>query len=434
MSAARIILAGLIIASPAILLLDSAANVGIIAAIAAGTLIIVAMTMPPGQTEHLVTVARRTAVITVIPIIWIVIQILPLNTLGLANPIWESAQAAIGHPVGGSISIDPGATLIALIRYLSTLAVLLIAAAVAVDRQRAEEILFATVGATALIATVILSHDVLGLHFLYDNSSAASRAEAVDCATLGVIVSAAALVRTFERYETRRSDPTRSVSVLLRTALACGAAFVICCAAVFFDAANNAIVAMSCGIIILISVVVVRRLGVDRKGFLTIGLPAIIAAMLLIANAPRIRTTDLSLAFATRPSASLISLTQRILGDIPWTGIGAGNFAAITPIYRDIDDAPTTVAPTAAAAIAIELGRPMLWGIMVAITAGAMMLVRGAMRRGRDSFYPAAGASCLVTLLFLSFGSAGLFGTALSIIAASIVGLGLAQSKSRAIQ
>ncbi len=95
---------------------------------------------------------------------------------------------------------------------------------------------------------------------------------------------------------------------------------------------------------------------------------------------------DLSLAFATRPSASLISLTQRILGDIPWTGIGAGNFAAITPIYRDIDDAPTTVAPTAAAAIAIELGRPMLWGIMVAITAGAMMLVRGAMRRGRDLF------------------------------------------------
>ena len=433
MSTARLILVALILATPTILLLDGAVVDGILAAVTAGTLTIVAMTIPPGETEHLVTLTRPAAAIAVIPLIWMVVQILSLNALGLANPIWESAQVALGHPVSGSISIDPGTTLVALTRYLSTLAVTLLSAAVAVDRQRCEWILFAAVGATALIAIVLLSHDVLGLHFLSENSGS-PRDEAVDCVALGVIISATAAIRTFERYETRRNDPTRSVPVLKQTAAACGAALVLCCMALFFNAAINAIFAIIGGVLMLIAVGVIRRFGGDTRGFSTIALPAVIAVVLLIANAPGVRTVDLSLGFATHPSSLSVLLTQRILADVPWTGIGAGNFAAISPIYRDIEDAATIVAPTAAAAIVVELGRPMLWAIVAAITGAAGVLLRAALRRGRDSFFPAAGASTLVTLLILSFGNAGLFGTAISIIAAAVIGSGLAQSKSRTVQ
>jgi hypothetical protein len=59
-------------------------------------------------------------------------------------------------------------------------------------------------------------------------------------------------------------------------------------------------------------------------------------------------------------------------------------------------------------------------------------LLRGALQRGRDSFYPAAGAASLVTLLLLAFGEAAVLATGVAVIAASVLGLAAAQSRSRA--
>ncbi len=128
-------------------------------------------------------------------------------------------------------------------------------------------------------------------------------------------------------------------------------------------------------------------------------------------------------------------MSQRILGDAPLRGTGAGTFAAIAPIYRDIDDQTAiSTAPTAAAAIAIELGRPMLWLIVATMAYAIFVLLRASLRRGRDSFYPMAGASCLITLLFLSFMNAEVLGSAAAMIAAATLGLAIAQSKSRTVR
>ena len=122
---------------------------------------------------------------------------------------------------------------------------------------------------------------------------------------------------------------------------------------------------------------------------------------------------------------------RTVLEDAPLVGTGAGTFAALAPIYREIDDPPPDpLAATAAAAFAIELGKPMFW-LIAAATAGCIfILLRASLHRGRDSFYPAMGGSCLITLLLLSFNNAGLFGTASSSIAAAVIGLAIAQSKS----
>ena len=103
------------------------------------------------------------------------------------------------------------------------------------------------------------------------------------------------------------------------------------------------------------------------------------------------------------------------------------------PIYRDIDDPQASTAPTAIAALSIELGRPMLWLILVVIVGAIVFLLRASLQRGRDSFYPAAGAGCLIALLFLSFINSGILGTATAVIAAAVLGLALAQSKTRTI-
>jgi hypothetical protein len=120
------------------------------------------------------------------------------------------------------------------------------------------------------------------------------------------------------------------------------------------------------------------------------------------------------------------------LTETGWAGTGAGTFAAILPIFQDLDEQATgSDAPTAAAVIAVEMGRPFLWAILLAAIALAVMLLRGAVLRRRDSFYSTAGASCLVAAILLALGNAALFSTPVLIIVAVIVGIGIAQSKSR---
>jgi uncharacterized membrane protein len=69
----------------------------------------------------------------------------------------------------------------------------------------------------------------------------------------------------------------------------------------------------------------------------------------------------------------------------------------------------------------------------MAAMALALTLLRGAVRRGRDSFYSMAGASSIVAITLLAFGNMGLFSTPVLVIAAAAVGIAIAQSKSRSI-
>jgi hypothetical protein len=124
-----------------------------------------------------------------------------------------------------------------------------------------------------------------------------------------------------------------------------------------------------------------------------------------------------------------------VLEDAPLAGAGAGTFAALARIYREMNDPPSeSVASTAAATFAIELGRPMLWLIVAATGVSILVLLRASLHRGRDSFYPAMGGSCLLALLLLAFINDGLFGGATALIVAAVLGLAIAQSKSRTLQ
>jgi hypothetical protein len=92
------------------------------------------------------------------------------------------------------------------------------------------------------------------------------------------------------------------------------------------------------------------------------------------------------------------------------------------------------LAPTAAAQIAIELGWPALWVILIMTILVLSLLLRGALQRGRDSFYAAAGAGIIVALALEAFCDAGLFNSAVLVCTATALGLGLAQRASRMTQ
>jgi hypothetical protein len=429
-SQVRLVLVTLICSSPVILLREGLIMQGFIAGTVAIALAITTRTLRPGEAAFLVSIIRPWATIAAFPALWVLIQILPLKAL--AHPIWKSAETALGHPVAGGISVDPGASVIALGQYLSMIAVAFLSAAVAVDRQRAKWILFALTATVAAIALIILTHDLFfpGLWL-----AEFARAQAINCVSIGTTIAAAACIRTVERYETRLSSPQRSVPALLRTFIACSAALAICGAALMVSAIHGALIATGYGLLALGCVVIIRRFGLGKWGIVGIAVSASSIAILLMAAQPVERHTSVPLAFAATSSPSLTALSERVLDDAPLVGTGAGTFAALAPIYRAVDDLPAnSVAATATAAFAIELGEPMLWLIAAGTAVCILFLLRASLQRGRDSIYPAMAGGCLLTLMLLSFNNAGLLGLATSLIAAAVIGLGRAQSRSRTVK
>jgi hypothetical protein len=418
-------MAALICASPAILLWDGLITLGIVAEVIAIALVITAGALRPRETEFLISVTRQPLAIAAIPAVWILIQALPLGLM--PHPIWKSAAAALGHPLAASISVDPGASIIALGQYLSLAAAAFLSAAVALDRQRAEWVFFALALATTVIALLSLTH---GLYFSGPWLTACAHDQAVDCSAIGAITASAACLRSIERYEIRKAADRSALALPLALA-GPGTALVICGAALLLFAALPTVFATVYGLVALVCVALIRRFDLGGLGVTGLTVIAIGVAVLLLAAHPTERGTTVLLSFAAS-SPSLKSLSQHLLDDAPLVGTGARTFTALASAYRAITDPPLDCSSaTAAATFAIELGRPLLWLIVFGTLTGAIVLLRDSLQRGRDWVYPALGGSCLLAMLLLSFTNAGLLGTTTGLLMAAVLGLAFAQSKSR---
>ena len=426
------VLLGLVSLCPAILTVDGPILPCLIPMLVGLGLILVAIKLPPGESQRWAKLIKPLVIGAAIPAIWIVLQMLPLPTWraepwarisDLAHPVWASVAAGFPHGVAGSISVDIGASAIALVRYLSFVGVILLASAVTINRDRAELALVSLTAATVLISFVVIYADISG------TSLVASRDEALDCACLGVVLSAACASFVFERHETRGSKFGLRDPRFLYPALACLTAFLICAIAVGAARSGSLIFAASCGFGVFCAVVIVRRLDLGRWGAGAIAVTASVIALALVTGA--VGNSDPRLAFVKKDAAA-VEMTQRILADAPFLGDGAGAFGALLPIYQStVPSAGEFEAVTAAAKLSIEMGRLAPWAAVLVAAIAALSLLRAAAHRGRDSFYSAAGAACLVTLVILAFVNVGIFGSAISVLAGVVLGVALAQSQGR---
>jgi len=422
MHIALVILLALLSLCPAIVMVDGPDLPYLIPLLLSGGLTAVSVKLPTGEAQHLSSVLTRPLVIAVaLPAVLMIFQMLPLPFL--ANPVWTSVSPGFEHGITGSISVDVGATAMTLVRYLSAAGMVLLAGAVGINRERAEAVLIGTTGAAAFISFAILLHD------LFDFKILAQREEALDCACLGVTLSATCGLLVFERYETRGARSSQRQRKFLLSSVAFLASFVLCASAVGVTRSGSLIFATGSGFLTFVAVAAIRRWALGRLGAAAIGVTAAVIAIALVTVAAS--DPDPRFAFVKKDTAS-VELTQRILNDAPFFGDGAGTFRALVPIYQASDSGPREpAAVTAAAQLSIEMGKVMLWIVLVAASFAVFVLLRGASRRGRDSFYPTAAGSCLVTLMNLAFVNVGLLGSAMVLLSASILGLGLAQSKSR---
>jgi hypothetical protein len=416
---AQVILVILILMSPFAILVDSATSYGLVAGIVAAGLVFVATGIRPGETKFLLSSVRRGLVVAAIPALWMVIQLLPIGFL--ANPVWVSAEAALGSSRHGSITIDVGATVMALGFYLSLIAISLFSAAIAVDRYRAASILPALNGATVLTAVLLM----LRQFFVSFGEMPSDQGAETACASIGVVVAVAGLIKTIERERPSRWH----VAILAGYT----AAFVISALALIIVAQYAVWIAVAYSLAVILGVAIIRHFDFGAFGIAALASLPLGLGVLLLSREPNLQSDGPALAFTSSSSPALISASQRILGDTPWLGVGAGAFSAISPIYRNIDDPPMPNPPNAVTGLLVELGRPMTALIGVVTCIAIVVLLRASLRRGRDSFYPAAGAACLLGLLLLAFVNAGILAISPAILMASIIGLAFGQSKSRTI-
>jgi hypothetical protein len=396
---------------------------GVVSAIVAIAMVTVALAPNTSELNRFSRLLGPTAFIALfIPCSWMLLQVLPISIRSLANPVWVSASTALDKPFVGAMSLDIGATLLSLARYCAILAAAFVAATVTLDRQRAENVLSLLTGTAALIAAELIGYD-LGYLRLPGYEHLGERADAMNIAVIGFILSCATTIRTYEHLVSTQHRKSRMKAMVAASASI--AALFICLSAILISADSVSFLATLFGTGVLIAVLAIRRWRLGPLGQAGIVALAAVAVFGFFAVVPARNDADPTLALSTQGQ---ISSTERMLSDAKWGGSGAGSFEALLPIYRDTAD--SVEIPTAAATIAIEMRRPFLWTCVIVALIGASTLFRRALLRGRDYVYSSAGAGCVIALLILLFANDGILGLTASLMISVVCGLAFAQSKS----
>src|SRR5882762_7371150 len=423
MIAAFIMLTSLIALLPALVMIDGILANGVVSAIVAIAMVTVVLALDTSGLNRFSRLLGPTAFIVLfVPCLWMLLQVLPISIRSLANPVWVSAATALDQPLVGAISMDIGATLLSLARYCAILAAAFVTATVTLDKQRAESVLSLLTAIAALIAAELIGYE-LGYLRLPGYVHLGERADAMIIAIIGFVLSCATTIGTYERLGGTQHRKSRTMAIV--AASASMAALFICLCAILISADPALFLAALFGTGILIAVLAIRRWRLGPLGQAGIAALAAVAVFGFFAAVPATKDTDPTLALSTQGQVSSI---ERMLSDAKWAGSGAGSFEALLPIYRDTAD--SLEIPTAAATIAIEMGRPFLWTCVIVALIGASTLFGRALLRGRDHVYSSAGAGCIIALLISLFANNGILGLTSSLMIGLVCGLAFAQSKS----
>lgn len=429
-SAAYFGLLALAAATPVFLFFDNLVLAGAIQLYAAVAMMIIAIGIGTGEARHVFKLVRVPAALAALPLLWMLIQLLPIGVSGLSQSVWQSAAGALETPrLWASSSIDPGLTLIAACRFASMMAVAFVAAVVSIDRQRVKTLLLLLAGAAAVISLIFLVSQFGESSLTNELGANGAHAAMVSAGIIGVILFAAAIIMMVEQLEPGRRPRTSSSRRIVPIGIMV-AGLLVCASTLIADDTSYAIFAAACGLATVAIIYFVRRLGLGLTAGLAIVCVAILAVAVIIWTKGQPTTGDVSLRYVTGSNGDAVTRDNRILEAVGLAGSGAGTFPAVGTIYGAQE--PWDVRPaTFAGQIAIELGRPALWVIVGLAGILTVMFARGVFNRGRDCFYPLAGAGVTVAMVLDCFTSATLSNPAVSLLVAVTLGLGFGQSVGR---
>jgi len=419
----------IVAASPVAMFAPGALAQQIIATIAALALLAVAVEAPPGLLRHLARLQRPWVASFACAAIYLTAQLLPIPVGAPAHPVWSGVAAALDPPPPGHVAIDLGATLSSLETLLAYFAVALTAAAVAIERARAERALIWVAGAST--AAALLS--AAGEHLIPSHGDALAAAlrwaPFAAASGLGLIVNLALIVHVAENNGALDEPPSPRRRWLQLTIPGLGTA--VCFGAVAAKAPLFVDAAVGLGVVAFLVVAFIRRLGLS---FWPAALTTIVAAALVIipiAHGFAATTGDLLWRFASSADAADLAACERALADIGWFGGGAGASTELLSIYRDFGALSPIYAPTTAADWAFGLGKPAVAVIALWAFGASIFLLWSALARGRDWIYAAAAGAAILTLEAEAFTDLSLATLVVGALAAALLGLGVGQSVSR---
>lgn len=377
------------------------------------------------------TILRRFTLAMLFPAIWMIAQIIPLPFVSLVNPIWSNAAVALNEAsLTARISIDPGATLRSLMWYLAVLSLVLSTLLLTKDRRRAELVLVVL----TVVATVVAVQNIIDrVGFFGPNLPSSSKPTSnsiVTIAVMAVLGNVATIIMAIERQR-NRSGSVFLFKMSVRLGLLSIAGFAVSLWSIAILGQRAALGLAALGLLMMAFVAIARRVG--SHPWPTAIVAGIFIAIICAAALAMLRAgSSFGLADLARLSApESLSVAQRATSDSPPVGSGVGTFEQVASIYRDYGSNGNIGPPSTAISIVIEWG-PLALPILALFTLQIFFFVlRGAVGRGRDSFFASAAAAAIIVALGESFLDSSLLTPASQIMLAVMIGLGISQSSGR---
>jgi hypothetical protein len=393
---------------------------------------------PQDEISAAALLLKRFSLAALFPVLWMTFQAIPLPNDSIVNPIWPTTRIALNRPsLPGHISLDPGATLRGLVSYLTFLALIVSTAVLTKSRHRAETTLLVLSTVTTLIAVEALLSQIAFFADLIPSAASAAASPLAAAAALGALTNGAVISMRVERHLTRSAvDDWPAGSLISGLVLNC-AGIAVSLAAMKVLEQDRLFAATGAGFLVILFVAIVQHLDF-RPRLSAILLAALIATagvMSLLFFQPDASAGASAglLAFITNSGQNYTSLalSQRALSDASWVGSGVGSFGLLSRAYQDFGVAPAPIPASTAISIAIEWGRPALVILLGFAAQFVLFALRGAVRRGRDSFFASGAAAGVLLVVCESFLDSSLLNSTVQIIVAVLVGLGLSQSAGR---
>ncbi|MGN8114369.1 O-antigen ligase family protein [Labrys sp. 22185] len=327
---------------------------------------------------------------------WILLQISPWTPPTLVHPIWPLAAQALGEPVPGSISVDPGASVLGLLRLITDASVFWLALQLCRSAPRAHLLLHA-------IMAIIAVYAALGLYLAVFEASSIpyldgpapglvrstfiNRNSLAAYAGIGVIIALTLWLRALRAASATGShQPGRFLRLIAQFHWIEIGAGLLALGALMATGSRGGVIATAAGLACVLVLTFPRSDGsiLQRISVLLVPLLALGGAVVFMGDVVFGRIAASGLTDTSRAAVNDIMI--RSLQDAPLSGFGYGTFTDIFPVYRDQSISTTGVWDKAHNTyLEVLQGLGLVFGtMMIALVAWLVGLcVVGAFRRRR---------------------------------------------------
>lgn len=398
---------------------------------------------PVGWRHYAVPGAMFAAVL-----LWVGLQACPETPAAWHDPLWAAARTALGTDAAampGAISIDPDATLLALMHMATYGAIFWIAMQLGHDRRRAMLALWAIALAGVAYAAYGIGVQASGTQTIlfakkwaYQGSLTSTfvnRNHYAIYAGLGLTVSVALmLVAARRKAQGALASPMMLLRALeqldLRVFVLAVNCMAIATALIMTQSRGGALFTAAA----LVSVVLLLGWGgnMGRRSTGVVLTTMLLGGVFIVAASGDGIVARIVAPAASAGRAEIHALTERAIAAAPWTGHGAGSFPHLFGLYRDAAFPPISPAYTAAHSVYLEMFSDigLIAGTVWFAAIGWIVLtcVRAARRGGTESVVPAVATAVAVLIGLQSLVDFGAQIPAIAVTFAAVLGIGYARS------